>query len=235
LAPLELVRCKNEACGLVQLRHTVNRDLLYREYWYQSGINQSMRDALMDVAVSATQAVKLNAGDIVVDIGSNDGTLIRHFHTLKGDLRIIGFEPAKNLALSPQDGAREIINDYFNYKDFALRFPNEKAKVVTSIAMFYDLDNPNVFVRDVKRVLANDGIWVIQMNCLERMLDQNAFDVISHEHLEYYSVSVLDYLVGKHGFEVDHVEFNEVNGGSMRAYVRLRKDFHGSGIKKFGS
>lgn len=216
-APLDMVLCGNSICSLAQLKHTVDPDLLYRQFWYKSGINQTMRDALSDVTRAVQGRVALGKGDIVVDIGSNDGTLLRSYG-IEG-LFTVGFEPAMNLMEEARKDTSLIINDYFNKKSFEQNLPDRKAKAVTSIAMFYDLEDPNLFVQDIKNVLASDGVWINQMNYLETMLKQNAFDNISHEHLEYYSLSSLEYLLSLHGMEVFDVELNNLNGGSIRAYT----------------
>lgn len=217
LAPVEVVLCGHPPCSLVQLKHTVNPDLIYRHFWYKSGITQTMRDALADITKEAQKRVLLKEGDIVVDIGTNDGTLLRSYSP-KG-LVTVGFEPAANLMEEAKKETSHIINNYFNYGEFSKSFPNQKAKVVTSIAMFYDLDDPNQFVADVKKTLAPEGLWINQMNYLRSMLTQNAFDNISHEHLEYYSVFSLQYLLQSHGLEVFDVELNAINGGSFRTYI----------------
>ncbi|MDO8526142.1 MAG: class I SAM-dependent methyltransferase [Deltaproteobacteria bacterium] len=217
LAPLDMMLCENKACSLVQLKHTVDPDLLYRNFWYKSGINQTMRNALTDITTQAKKKVPLVSGDIVVDIGANDGTLLRTYN--QEGLVTVGFEPALNLMPEARQGTSSIINDYFNQKSFSENFPGKKAKIVTSIAMFYDLENPNQFVDDIKNVLAKDGVWINQMNYLKSMLALNAFDNISHEHLEYYSLSSLEFLLRRHNLEVFDVELNDLNGGSFRAYI----------------
>jgi SAM-dependent methyltransferase len=217
--PLELVLCgpRGKGCGLLQLRHTFNHDILYKKYWYRSGISAMMVKALADIANKSEKLVKLRKGDIVIDIGSNDGTLLEQFIT-KGIVKV-GFEPSNlwNLAKG-----KDIVtlHDYFNYKKFAEKFGRKKAKVITAIAMFYDLDDPNAFVEDIKKCLDKDGVFIIQMNYLGLMLKNNTFDNISHEHLEYYSLLSLEYLLRRHGLEVFDVELNDVNGGSFRIYVR---------------
>ena len=221
-APLELVLCdiKTGGCGLIQLRHTVSPELLYKYYWYRSMVNDSMKRALADVCRSAERAVDLYPGDLVVDIGCNDGTLLRSYETT--GLVLTGFEPANNLIEYAEVGTTRIINDFFNFEAFRDSFPNTKAKIITSIAMFYDLEDPNAFVSDATKCLHEDGVWVIQMSYLPSMLEQNAFDNICHEHLEYYSLLSVRSLLERHGLEVSDVELNDVNGGSFRLYVSHR-------------
>jgi len=219
-APLELVLCneKDGGCGLVQLRHTVSGDLLYRTFWYKSGVNQTMREALSDITKNAENRIELKQNDIVVDIGANDGTLLRTYGTK--NLKLVGFEPASNLIKDAQVGTTDIINRFFNYENFAERFGNRKAKVITSIAMFYDLDDPNTFVNDIVKTLDDNGIWIIQMNYLTTMLENNAFDNIVHEHLEYYSLKSLENLLERYDLVVFDAELNNINGGSIRTYIK---------------
>lgn len=162
-AELDLVLCNesNGGCGLLQLKHTVSGELLYRNFWYKSGVNQSMRDALKNITNSIKKKITLNSNEIVVDIGANDGTLLRMYD--RNDLLLVGFEPARNLIEDAKVGTSKIINDFFNFNSFEKEFPKRKAKVITSIAMFYDLENPNEFVEDISKILDNDGIWVIQI------------------------------------------------------------------------
>jgi len=222
-APLDLVLCnkKEGGCGLLQLRHTVSGELLYRNFWYKSGVNQTMRDALRDITSKAEFLGNLKVGDLVVDIGANDGTLLRSYQ--KKGLILVGFEPATNLIKDTEKGTTKIINDFFNYNSYIKEFPDRKAKVITSIAMFYDLENPKEFVEDIVKILEEDGVWVIQMNYLTTMLENNAFDNIVHEHLEYYSLNSLQFLLEKHGLKVFDVELNDINGGSIRTYIKHKE------------
>jgi len=209
-SPLTLCTC--DACGLVQLRHMLERDSLFRQYWYLSGLNPTMVVALRDVVNGVRARVALTEGDVVVDIGANDGTLLRLYDD---PVYKVGFEPARNLASACASACNLFVNDYFD----ASRPIVPKAKVVTSIAMFYDLDEPRAFVDQIARCLLSDGIWVMQMTDLVRMLRANAFDNICHEHVCYYSLAIFRDMVADHGLEVFDVEFNDVNGASVRVYV----------------
>jgi len=221
--PLELVICnkKKGGCGLVQLKHTVPGELLYKKFWYKSGVNQSMKDALADITKNAQKLIHLKSEDIVVDIGANDGTLLRSY--TEKNLILVGFEPADNLIDDAKIGTTQIINEFFNYNAFNRVFSNKKAKIITSIAMFYDLEDPNNFVNDIVKTLDDNGVWVIQMNYLVSMLENNAFDNIVHEHLEYYSLNSLQFLLEKHGLKVFDVELNDINGGSIRTYIKHKE------------
>ena len=220
--PLELVRCNPmldpTACGLVQLRHSVSPDLMYRRYFYKSGINKTMSDNLSEIVNQAKSYVTLTKNDIVLDIGCNDGTLLKNYQN--DHVRSVGIDPAKNMAkFSRQSGATIIIN-YFSKEVFFKHFENEQAKIITSIAMFYDLENPNTFVEDVSKILHPEGVWILELSYLGSMLQQNAFDTIVHEHLEYYHFSVIEYILSKFELQVTDVFLNNVNGGSFRIFIK---------------
>ncbi len=218
--PLELVLCEaaKGGCGLLQLRHTVSPKKMYRNYWYRSGVNKSMTDALTELANTTESMPRFLSGDIVVDIGSNDSTMLRAYKT--PELRLVGFEPANNLMELAEKGTTKIFNDFFGYELFSKEFGDVKAKIITAIAMFYDLDDPNTFVADAKKMLHGEGVFVIQQAYLPLMLKQNNFDNIIHEHIEYYSLYSLEQLLDRHNLEVFDLELNEVNGGSFRTYIR---------------
>ncbi|MCR4278500.1 MAG: class I SAM-dependent methyltransferase [bacterium] len=218
--PLDLVRCDSErdedACGLVQLRHTVPGDLMYSSYGYRSGINQTMRDHLSLLAHELEQRVHLTEGDVVIDIGANDGTLLRAYATPQ--FSGVGFEPS---IVQPEALPAHIqfIKNYFTASNFEKRYPSQKAKIITSIAMFYDLEDPNAFVSDVACLLREDGIWVLEVAYLPKTLTKNSFDTICHEHLEYYSFSSIEHLLRRHGLTIIDVGENGINGGTIRVYA----------------
>ncbi len=219
-APLNLVLCSR--CCLLQLEHTVPAGAMYKNYWYRSGTNQTMRTALADIANKAEDLVHLRHGDSVLDIGCNDGTLLDSYRTLGIDK--IGFDPAENLAISSRKTANKVLLGFFAADAFLTdpELRELRPKIVTSIAMFYDLEEPRRFVSDVKRIMHPDGVWIVQMSYLPLMLEQNDFGNICHEHLEYYSFQSLEYLLNLHDFVLSDVELNDVNGGSFRAYIRNR-------------
>lgn len=223
--PLSLVLCEHvTGCGLVQLEHTVAPEKLYTHYYYRSGANAMTVQALQDVAICAYRHTSAGPGDIVLDIGSNDNTLLRQYFEKR--LVRVGFEPAKNVVREYQDKNIQVFNDYFTRNTFEMFFGERKAKIITSIAMFYNLTDPNKFVCDVAEILHDDGVWVIQMSYLPSMINTVAFDNICHEHLEYYSLASLEFLLRRHGLKVVDVELNDVNGGSFRAYVKHHKAAH---------
>jgi len=217
--PLALVECKS--CGLVQLEHTVNLDEMYRTYFYQSAINPSMVKSLQDVVTDIENTIKIDDDDVVVDIGCNDGVMFSLYKN-KNVLKV-GYDPALNLAEKAKKYCTAFINTYFDFNLYPYNIP--KAKIVTAIAMFYDLPNPNQFVQDVIDIMADDGIFVIQFTDLISMLKINAIDNICHEHLEYYKLSDVINLLDKHGLKVFKVSYNKVNGGSIRVFACKSDEF----------
>lgn len=214
--PLELVMCKN--CTLVQLKHTAPQELLYsRHYWYRSGINPVICDDLRQIAAVTQKAVRLSRGDIVLDIGANDGSLLKNY---PNNITRVGCEPATNLIPYLRKVTPHVIDNFWNYKSWMGLYGDRKAKVVTAIGMFYDMEDPSQFISDVARVLAKEGLFVAQLMCLKSMLLKNDLGNICHEHLEYYSYESLKYLFESNGLEIFRVEENEINGGSYRLFAR---------------
>ncbi len=217
--PLKLVMCKT--CSLVQLKHTTPPSLLYTDnYGYKSGINQTMQDELKEIAGKTLSKITNNNTKIIaIDIGANDGTLLKYYPK---KIYRIGVEPIKKLAKEARKHSDLIVNNFFTYEAVSKIKKNVKADIITAISCFYDMENPNKFVSDVKKLLKEDGIFVIQQNYLVGMLEQNAFDNIVHEHLEYYSLLSLNNLLARHGLEVFDVELRNLNGGSFRTYIALK-------------
>ena len=214
--PLTLTLDKKS--GLLQLKHTAPFERMYQEYWYRSGMNKTMTDELKGIAQKAVSLVKCNEGDVVLDIGCNDGTLLSFYDK---SLYRLGFDPAQNMRQYSEKHASLVVTDYFNAKEYHTRL-NRKAKIVTSIAMFYDLEEPHKFVDDINSVLDDEGLWIVQMSYMPLMLQQMAFDNICHEHLEYYSLSSFQYLMDHHDFRIVDVELNDINGSSFRIYMRKK-------------
>ena len=226
-APLELVMCGK--CSLLQLRHTAPQELLYaRHYWYRSGVTDTMRRALREITQEIESMVQLREGEVVLDIGANDGTLLGSY-TAKG-IRRVGCEPANNLVEMLKQNADFVTHDFWDYDRYqalARQWGGGQAKVITAIGMFYDLEDPNRFIHDAQRALADDGIFVAQLMCLKSMLEQNDVGNICHEHLEYYSLDSLKYLLEANGLEMFKIAENDVNGGSYRIFCRKLK---GTGV-----
>lgn len=214
--PITLDLCKH--CSLVQARYTAPPDILYsRFYWYRSGVTDTMREALRDITITAENLLELQAGDIALDIGSNDGTLLRSYNV--PGLITVGVEPADNLVEEGSKGITSFIHDFWYASTFLSKI-GKKAKVITAIGMFYDLDDPNQFISDVAAALDENGIFIAQLMCLRNTVDSRDVGNFAHEHLEFYSFASLQYLFEKHGLEIIDVEKNKINGGSYRLYAR---------------
>jgi SAM-dependent methyltransferase len=211
-----------DGCGLVQLRHTVPGAILYRSYWYRSGVNETMTRNLHQIAAQAEELVDLRPGDLVIDIGCNDGTLLDGYKA--SDLKYLGFDPSDISRYAVEKGY-EVVRDFYSYEHLRRRHVDRKARIITSIAMFYDLEYPCAFVEEVSRALADDGVWVIELHYLPAMLDMNQFDAIVHEHLEYYSLAVIERLLGDAGLRAVRAEVNDINGGSVRLFIRRAGHF----------
>jgi NDP-4-keto-2,6-dideoxyhexose 3-C-methyltransferase len=220
--PLELVICgadESTGCGFVQLLHTVPRDVLFEHYWYQSGINQTMRDALTDIVHKIAAYANLAAGDAVCDIGCNDGTLLSFYPKT---VKRIGIDPAANMAVHSRLHADAIISDYFSASAY-FSATSQKAKAITSIAMFYSVVDPVSFAADVAKILHDDGVWILQMSSLQLMMQNTCYDNIVHEHVGYYTVDVIDRLLDSVGLHVVDCETNDINAGSVRLYIKTKR------------
>ena len=210
--PLTLVRC--DTCGLVQLLHSYEKTELYGpQYGYRSSLNRRMVDHLEDKAQALTRAVDLRPDDVVVDIGSNDGTLLSFFSGRK--LTLLGIDPSAARWQSGYPADSRLIADFFTADIYRGALGGRKARLVTSIAMFYDLERPLDFAHQVADVLADDGIWHLEQSYLPAMLRVNAYDTICHEHVEYYALAQIKWLADKVGLAILDVECNDVNGGSF--------------------
>ena len=209
--PLDLVWCPDS--GLLQMKQSYDLGEMYGDnYGYRSGLNSSMVRHLTQKVSFLERMVKPSEKDIVVDIGSNDATSLKAY-TVK--CRKVGIDPTGKKFKEFYTKDITLIPDFFSATAFVSAFPREKAKIVTSIAMFYDLENPGHFVRDIESVLADDGVWHFEQSYMPSMLRTNAYDTICHEHLEFYSFRVVKNLLEGLGMRVIDVQMNAINGGSF--------------------
>ncbi len=218
-----LVRCDpmkdEQACGLLQMEHTVPPEVLYSAYWYRSGTNNTMRQHLKGIAQEAASLIGKSTAR-VLDIGCNDGTLL-------------SFYPPEfqKFAIDPSDVAQEVpgdvevVQDIFPSDELVERLQGQKCDIVTSIAMFYDLENPIKFTQGIKSLLDSEGIWIFEMSYMPTMLRMTSYDTICHEHLEYYSLAVIEYILNQAGMRVFRVSENSINGGSLRCYATKADNF----------
>lgn len=195
--PLTLLRCDRtrdeRACGLLQLSCTVPPQILYSTYWYRSGTNQTMRDHLQSIADQAAETIGISNAR-VLDIGCNDGTLLGSFPRT---FVKYGIDPSNAIAETTCDAT--VVQDLFPSEQLATVTDGEKFDIITSIAMFYDLEDPVAFAAAIKAVLAPDGIWIFEMSYMPSMLSMLSYDTICHEHLEYYSLAVVETILRKAG------------------------------------
>lgn len=207
--PLKILKCGK--CELVQLAHNYPKEWLYGEnYGYRSGLNASMVEHLESKARALENLTKLTARDYVLDIGSNDGTLLNSF---KNTPQRVGMDPTIGKFNDYYKPEINRVADFFSADSYLQSFG--KAKLITSISMFYDLQNPRQFVSDVRDCLSVDGFWHFEQSYLNSMLQANAYDTICHEHLEYYSMRSTKYLLELEGLKIIDVELNRINGGSF--------------------
>ena len=216
--PLALSRCDEPACGLLQMAHTVPPALLYQRYWYKSGTNRTMTEHLAGVVDAACRMVLPKKDLVVLDIGCNDGTLLKFYPR---GTRKVGVDPS-NISRGLCAPGTVIVHDFFPSRRFQAAAKKQRFDIITSIAMFYDLEDPVAFAKEIKRFLAKDGLWILEMSYMPRMLELNSYDTICHEHLEYYKFSDIDTILSAAGLKVVKVSFNDINGGSIRCYASHR-------------
>jgi SAM-dependent methyltransferase len=216
--PLQLVKCdvaaRPDACGLLQLRHTFDPGTMYGEnYGYRSGLNRSMVEHLQRKVEHLRRLVPLGPGDLVLDIGSNDGTTLSFYPP--GEATLVGIDPTGAKFRSFYRADIQLLPDFFSAAILRRHFPARQAKIVTSIAMFYDLDEPLRFMQEVALVLAPDGLWHFEQSYMPLMLQQNSYDTACHEHLEYYALRQIKWMADRNGLKLVDLSFNDINGGSF--------------------
>jgi hypothetical protein len=218
--PLRLLKCTGgeDVCGLLQLEHSYDLGEMYGEnYGYRSGLNASMVEHLNSKVKKILEMVKIEPGDLIVDIGSNDSTTLQAYpaniHTL------VGIDPTGVKFSNYYPPHIQLIPDFFSSALLKERFPDKKAKVITSFSMFYDLENPIGFMKEIYEVLDDNGIWVFEQSYMPTMLEMNSYDTVCHEHLEYYALRQIKWMTDRVGFKILDVELNDVNGGSFSVTV----------------
>lgn len=208
-----IVRCdKNlneDACGLIQADISISPDILYRNYWYQSGISSTMSNHLRKIANNCVKILNQESNLSVLDIAANDGTLLRGYPE---SFNRIGIDPS-NVAKKQKD--LNIINETFPSRDL----PNIQFDIITSIACFYDINEPEIFVKEIKKILKEDGIWVAEFAYLPSMLENLAFDQILFEHCCHYHLEPFERILKASGLKLFNAEMTNTNGGSIMVYV----------------
>jgi GDP-mannose 4,6-dehydratase len=216
--PICLVQCND--CKLVQLKEHLNGAELYEyEYGYRSGLNNTMRDHLKRYNEYVQSYIKLNDGDSVLDIGSNDATFLKNYSE---NIKRVGIDPTGKQFANYYENI-ELIPTYFTKDNIKGILPDTKFKIVTSISMFYDLPDPVQFAKDIYEVLDNDGIWSLEQSYILTMIKRKSIDTICHEHIEYYAVKQIKDIMDRAGFKIINITENECNGGSFRITVAKKE------------
>lgn len=213
--PVELVKCiAKDGCGLVQLKQSYDLSEMYgMNYGYRSGLNASMVRHLRSKVENILATRVLEQGDLVIDIGSNDATTLRAYP--QSQYQLVGIDPTGIKFASYYPADITLIPEFFSAGAVAKVLAGKKAKVITSFSMFYDLEDPIAFAREIEGSLHDEGIWIFEQSYLPAMLRTNSFDTICHEHLEFYALKQINWIAEKAGLKVVDVEFNDVNGGSF--------------------
>jgi 2-polyprenyl-3-methyl-5-hydroxy-6-metoxy-1,4-benzoquinol methylase len=223
--PTSLVRCdtmKDErACGLLQMEYTIPPEILYSAYWYRSGTNNTMRRHLQGIVEEAQELTDLNASAKVLDIGCNDGTLLGYYP--EGFIKY-GVDPS-DVAQEIKIPSINVVQDIFPSEELTSMLNGETIDIVTSIAMYYDLEDPVAFTQGIKQVLSPEGIWIFEMSYMPSMLEMTSYDTICHEHIEYYSLAVIEYILRQAEMKIVNVSRNDINGGSLRCYATHTRNF----------
>jgi NDP-4-keto-2,6-dideoxyhexose 3-C-methyltransferase len=216
-SPLDLVKC--DRCNFIQLRDTAPLSEMYGStYGYHSALSPTMVTHLKAKVESLVAMTTLNDGDAVLDIGCNDGTLLNSYASY-GNFKRYGVDPSSEKFSECFDGDISVVYDFFGGVTAQSAMEGKQFKVITSIAMFYDLDNPAKFVEEVSRLLDPEGIWALELSYWPLLLSQLTYDQICHEHVGYYGLSEIVEMIKPFGLRVVDIEFNDINGGSIYILV----------------
>ena len=213
---LELIICKN--CKLVQLRDNFNPSYMYNnDYGYRTGINLTMTNHVKKVVKKLIKIASIKKNEAVLDIASNDATLLNFYNNRS--ITTFGIDPLVNKFIKKYRKITYKTSNFFNFKSVNSVCPNIKFKIITALSVFYDLEEPNLFLGDIKKLLHPEGLLYIEFADLKSIIQQNMFDTICHEHLEYYSSTVLINMLKKHNLRLFDQEYNTINGGSSAYYI----------------
>lgn len=229
--PLRIVVCSgDDCCGLVQLADSYDLNEMYGEnYGYRSGLNASMVRHLNAKVAKILSIAKLQDGDLVIDIGSNDSTTLKAYPET---YHLVGIDPSGLKFKEYYPAHVELIPDFFSAALVKEKVGDKKAKVITSFSMFYDLEEPQKFMNEIENVLDDEGIWVFEQSYMPIMLEKNSYDTVCQEHLEYYALKQIKWMCDQVGLKIIDVEFNDVNGGSFSITVAKKSSSFPENIKQ---
>lgn len=234
--PLTLVKCDETfgGCGHVQLQHTFHLPTMYGdEYGYRSGLNSGMVKHLQSKYEKIFNFLSLKENDLVIDIAGNDGTFLGFFSP---NLKLVSIDPTSKKFSKYYKSHVDYIPNFFSEELYKKHFQEQKAKLITSFAMFYDLEDPCRFAKEINNVLdETDGIWVLEQSYMPEMLKMNSFDTVCHEHLSYYGMRQIKYIMDKSNFKIIDFEFNDINGGSISIVVANKKSKYVECVDKISS
>jgi NDP-4-keto-2,6-dideoxyhexose 3-C-methyltransferase len=225
--PLKLVKCTgdDDVCGLLQLQHTYDLGELYGDnYGYRSGLNSSMVAHLHGKVRRILERVTLTDDALIIDIGANDSTTLQAYPT-RG-CTLVGVDPTGAKFRKFYPSHIQLIPDFFSAATVREHFGERKAAVVTSFSMFYDLEEPMTFMKEIAEVLDDEGVWVLEQSYMPTMLERNSYDTVCHEHLEYYALKQIKWMTDRLGLKIIDVEFNDINGGSFSLMVAKQASSH---------
>jgi len=209
-----LVMCSR--CFLVQLSDKYNLKYLYSpDYGYRTGINATMRNHMKDIKENLCKKAKLSRGDNVLDIASNDGTLLNLYNK---NIIKVGVDPLVNKYSKYYRKINYKISDFFSIKKIKNKI-NKKFKIITALSVFYDIENPNQFLKDIYNILQKDGIFMLEHADLLSILKFKMFDTICHEHIYYYSTKIIINIVKNNNLRVFDLKRNNINGGSVQYFI----------------
>ena len=217
---VHLVMCIK--CSLVQLKDNFNLNYLYnKDYGYRTGINSTMRRHVKSVVSKVSKKAKLKIGDYVLDIASNDGTLLNFYNK---NLNRIGIDPTIAKYKKFYKNINHKLSTFFSKKELIKIIKNKKIKAITALSVFYDLKDPNKFLKEISEIIETEkGIFVLEHTDLLSIIKNNLFDTICHEHLAYYSAKVIMKMISKNNLKVFDISRNQINGGSTRFYICHKK------------
>ncbi len=213
--PIVLVMCNK--CKLVQLGHNFDLNYLYGpDYGYRTGINKTMLDHVKNVVKNLSQKTRLSKKDLVLDIASNDGSLLKYY---KSGVTKFGIDPILNKYIDEYKDVKYKVSSFFSANKIKNLTKKRKFKIITALSVFYDAADPNKFLKDIKNLLHNQGVCLLEFADLASIIKFKMFDTICHEHLEYYSSNVIINLCKKNGLRVFDIKKNKINGASKQFYI----------------